>query len=318
VGDYCDNRGGLTAGRAVGYWNIDVVTAGNYELDLRRWPVESKLPLNAGYGPDFKRGQRGQRAVAAANLQIAGANYTLDSQPDDTHITFRVSLKAGRQHLSTRLLDAKDQTLCSAMYVKLTRLPESATVELTPESAREPKGVARSVAPVHNAIPPKPLKLAKDDILMADFEGQDFGDWIATGDAFKSGPTDTKGRIVGFQGQRVLDTFIANGSDKPTGTLTSPEFTIDRKRINFLTGGGKTRDKTCMNLLVDGKVVRTAVGTATKNSANRKILRWMSWDVSELQGKPARLQIVDDHSGGWGHIVVDHIYRSNGTPQSAE
>ncbi|MCP4855836.1 MAG: arylsulfatase [Fuerstiella sp.] len=316
VGDYCDNRGGLTAGRAVGYWNVDVETAGSYELNLRRWPVESKLPLNAGYGADFKEGSRGLRPVAAANLQIAGANYTLDSKTDDTHVTFRVRLKAGRQQLHTRLLDAKDQTLCSAMYVKLTRLPDSAEVELTPESDREPTGIARAASSVRNTVPAKPVKLAKDDILMADFEGKDFGDWTAAGDAFESGPTDPKGRIVGFQGRGVLDTYVANGSDRPTGTLTSPEFTIDRKRINFLIGGGKTPQKTCVNLLVDGKDVRTAVGAATKNAANQKILQWVSWDLSELQGKSARIQIVDQHSAGWGHIVVDHVYRSNQSPSA--
>ena len=318
VGDYCDNRGGLTKGTAVGYWNVEVESDGDYELELRRWPAESKLPLNAGYGPDFKRGQRGQRPVAAANLQIGGANYTLDSQADDTHVTFRVTLKAGRQQLGTRLLDANDQTLCSAMYVKLTRLADSEKIELTPESDRKPKGTARAVLTGRSAVPAKPVQLASDDILMADFEGRDFGDWTATGDAFKSGPTDTKGRIVGYQGRRVLDTFIANGSDRSVGTLTSPEFTIDRKRINFLIGGGKTPARTCVNLLVGDRPVRTAVGTATKNSANRKILRWVSWDVSDLEGKPACIQVVDEHSGGWGHIVVDHIYRSNRPPRGQE
>ncbi len=311
VGDYCDNRGGLTQGTAVGYWNVDIETDGVYELELRRWPAESKLPLNAGYGPDFKRGQRGQRPVAAANVQVAGTNYTLDSEADDTHVTFRVSLKAGRQQLTARLLDAEDQTLCSAMYVKVTRLTDSANVEVTPESDRRPQGNARTTPSVRTAAPAKPIKLAKDDILMADFEGTNFGEWTATGDAFKTGPTDTKGRIVGFQGRRVLDTFIANESDKPTGTLTSPEFTIDRKRVNFLIGGGKTPEKTCVNLVIDAKVALTAVGAATKDEAGKKILRWASWDVSKFAGKPARIQIVDQHSGGWGHIVVDHVYRSN-------
>jgi hypothetical protein len=37
--------------------------------------------------------------------------------------------------------------------------------------------------------------------------------------------------------------------DKTTGTLTSPEFLIQRKYIRFLTGGGFP-GKTRMNLLV--------------------------------------------------------------------
>ena len=200
------------------------------------------------------------------------------------------------------------------MYVKLTRLSDSAQVALTPPSDRKAQGVTQVTSSTRNVDSAKPVTHAKDDILMADFEGQDFGDWIATGDAFKSGPTNTKSRVVGFQGKRVLDTFIANGSDKPTGTLTSPEFKVDRRRINFLIGGGKTPGKTCLNLIADGKTVRTAVGTATKDSANRKILRWVSWDVSEFKDQQARLQVVDQHSGGWGHIVVDHVYRSDQSP----
>ncbi|PHQ37016.1 arylsulfatase [Rhodopirellula bahusiensis] len=316
VGDYCDSRSGLTKGTAVGYWNVDAAKAGIYELEFRRWPAESKLPLNVGYGLDFKQGQKGQRPVVAANLQIGGANYTLDCIAEETHVTFRVNLKVGQQRLSTRLLDASDQTLCSAMYVKLTRLPDSVKVELTPESVRKPKDTAHAASPFPNPSPARPVTLAKDDILMADFEGKDFGDWEATGDAFTSGPTEAKSRIVGFQGHGVLDTFIANGSDRPTGTLTSPEFTIDRKQINILIGGGKTPDKTCVNLLVDGKPVRTAIGSATKNAANQKILRWVIWDVSELEGMSARIQIVDQHSGEWGHIVVDQIYRSNQKPSA--
>ena len=197
------------------------------------------------------------------------------------------------------------------MYVKLTRLPDSDEITLTPQSDRRPTEIARFASPASSAAPAKPVKLAKDDILMADFEGNDFGEWEATGDAFLNGPTDTKGRVIGHQGKGVLDTFIANESDKPTGTLTSPEFTIDRMRINFLIGGGKTPEKTCVNLLVCGKVVRTAVGNATKDTGRKKIMRWISWDVSELNGKLARIQIVDQLPGGWGHVVVDHIYRSH-------
>ena len=202
------------------------------------------------------------------------------------------------------------------MYVKLTQLPVSTKLELTRETDRKPQGVARIPPPAQDMIAATPVKLANDDILMADFENKTFGDWEATGEAFQSGPTSTKGRIEGFQGKRVLDTFLANGSDQPTGTLTSPEFIIDRGRINFLIGGGKTANKTCVNLLIDDQVVRTAVGTATKNTANKKVLRWVSWDVSKLQRKKARIQVVDERSSGWGHIVVDHIYRSNRPPSS--
>ncbi|MCA9086855.1 MAG: hypothetical protein KDA81_22515, partial [Planctomycetaceae bacterium] len=59
--------------------------------------------------------------------------------------------------------------------------------------------------------------------------------------------------------------------------------------------------KTCINLVVDGKTVRTATG---KNTDQMEV---HSWDVSELRGKTARLEIIDHHSGGWGHTDIDRI-----------
>ncbi len=63
------------------------------------------------------------------------------------------------------------------------------------------------------------------------------------------------------------------------------------------TGAGAT----AVNLLVDGEVVRTASGR------NSEQLEWVSWDVSPLRGRQARIEIVDRNSGGWGHVLADEI-----------
>ena len=34
---------------------------------------------------------------------------------------------------------------------------------------------------------------------------------------------------------------------------------------------------------------------------------WQSWDTSEFEGKDVAFQIVDEATGGWGHISVDQI-----------
>ena len=57
--------------------------------------------------------------------------------------------------------------------------------------------------------------------------------------------------------------------------------------------------QTSVNLLVDGQVVRSATG------ANSENLDWTSWDLSDLQGRQAQIQIVDHSTGGWGHILAD-------------
>jgi len=138
--------------------------------------------------------------------------------------------------------------------------------------------------------------------VIADFEGKDYGDWKTTGEAF--GPRPAPGRlgdqnpVDGYLGHGLVNSFYHG--DATTGTLTSPEFQIDHPDLNFLIGGGSQKD-TRMDLLVDGKVVRTASG----DDAER--LAWKSWDVHEFQYQKAVLQIVDHATGGWGHINVDQI-----------
>src|SRR5262249_37665680 len=95
-----------------------------------------------------------------------------------------------------------------------------------------------------------------------------------------------------------------------TGKLISPDFKIDRKHINFLIGGGKYPGQTCINLIVDGKVLRTATGPNDVAGGTER-LDWEGWDVTDLAGKSATLQIVDERMGGWGHINVDHIVQSD-------
>ncbi len=153
--------------------------------------------------------------------------------------------------------------------------------------------------------------LAADDILIADFEGNDYGNWRITGQAF--GPKPAQGtlpnqmEISGYRGKGLVSSYY--GGDGTTGKAVSPAFEIQRKFINFLIGGGMNPGQTCMNLIVDGKTVRTATGPNDKPGGSEK-LAWAGWDVSDFMGKQAVLEIVDTHTGGWGHINVDHIFQS--------
>jgi sucrose-6-phosphate hydrolase SacC (GH32 family) len=153
------------------------------------------------------------------------------------------------------------------------------------------------------------------DIVLADFEGKDYGAWKTTGEAFGSGPAQgtlpRQMRVEGFQGKGLVNSFY--GGDKSTGTLTSPEFKIERKFITFLIGGGGIERETCMNLLVGGKVVRTATGPNILEGGSEELAP-SSWDVAEFAGKTAQIQIVDNATGGWGHINVDQIVLSDKKP----
>jgi fructan beta-fructosidase len=155
------------------------------------------------------------------------------------------------------------------------------------------------------------LARAQDDILIADFEGKDYGDWTTTGTAFGPGPAQGvlpgQMAVSGYLGHGLVNSFY--GGDAATGTLTSPEFKIQRHYINFLIGGGMHPGETCINLLVDGKTARTATGPNDRPGGTEN-LDWRTWDVDGLQGKMARIEIVDRATGGWGHINIDQITQS--------
>ncbi|WP_416984421.1 GH32 C-terminal domain-containing protein [Streptomyces sp. T028] len=150
---------------------------------------------------------------------------------------------------------------------------------------------------------------------LADFEGSTYtspiGDWTATGEAFGTGPAQgtlpDQGQVSGYLGNGLVNSYL-NG-DATTGTLTSPTFTIDKKYLDFLIGGGyhpaSSDAPTAVELIVDGQVVRSATGS------NGEALSWASWDLSDLQGKQAQIKVVDANTGGWGHINLDQVVLSD-------
>lgn len=146
---------------------------------------------------------------------------------------------------------------------------------------------------------------------LADFEGGTYGNWTVTGDAFGTAPAGGshagQQEVTGFLGSGLANSFLYG--DSTTGSLTSPEFTIERNYVNFLIGGGNhpanQADPTAVELLVDGKSVRSATGH------DGEALNWDSWDVRELIGRKAQIKIVDGNTSGWGHINVDHIVLSD-------
>ena len=156
------------------------------------------------------------------------------------------------------------------------------------------------------------LSPAADDILIADFESETYDDWQVKGEAFGPGPAEGtlpgQMQVSGYEGERLVNSFFKG--DKTIGTLTSPAFGIERDYLNFLIGGGAHPGETCINLMVGGEVARTATGPNDRPGGS-EALDWMTWDVRDLKGKTVVLQIVDRHTGGWGHINVDHILQSD-------
>ncbi|TWU31989.1 glycoside hydrolase family 32 protein [Novipirellula artificiosorum] len=153
---------------------------------------------------------------------------------------------------------------------------------------------------------------AQDDILINSFETANYGEWRVEGEAFGTSPAQGtlpgQMQVTGFEGKGLVNSYL--GGDKSKGKLTSPEFTIERDFIKFLIGGGGHEGKTCINLIIAGEIVQSATGPNLQPGGS-EFLNWENWDVQDRKGQKAILQIVDDSSGGWGHINVDQILQSH-------
>jgi len=158
----------------------------------------------------------------------------------------------------------------------------------------------------------KPAKRPRRDLEFEDWSSEKYTRWTVEGTAFGAGPVkrsempDYQGDVGGDTDRIVNSHASAPGSDVcgkdgATGKLTSRPFRIKRRFIQFWIGGGAHAGKTCLNLLVDGKVVHSATG----RNDNRMSLQY--FDVRRLKGKEAVIEIVDAETGGWGNIGVGRI-----------
>ncbi len=152
----------------------------------------------------------------------------------------------------------------------------------------------------------------RPQIVFEDFSKTNYEGWKVTGTAFGVGPMLAKELPDRYKSANPVGASFVNShqsragedsvnADKHIGTLLSREFKIERNFINFWIGGGNHPGKTCLNLLIDGQVALSETG---RNSLQ---LRKASFNVKRFAGKTAQIQILDQETGGWGHITVDHI-----------
>ncbi|WP_329000393.1 non-lysosomal glucosylceramidase [Kribbella sp. NBC_00709] len=159
----------------------------------------------------------------------------------------------------------------------------------------------------------------RPDILFETWDRTTYDGWTVTGDAFGAGPVTAAETPDGFRRPFGLRTELnvsgrfvtsynfraAGDPDGYTGSLTSRDFVIERRFVTAWVGGGHHQGETCLNVVVDGEVVASTAGTDIEP------LTAVSMDVGKYAGRQAHLQIVDNNTGGWGHVNVDRIIFSD-------
>lgn len=91
-------------------------------------------------------------------------------------------------------------------------------------------------------------------------------------------------------------------SDDFMGTIESPVVVLDAPAIQLRVCGGKGQKVYVALCTADGKEILFARGE------NNQVMKQLTWDVpANYLGQPLFFRVVDQATGGWGHIIVDHI-----------
>ncbi|MBN2474935.1 MAG: PD40 domain-containing protein [Pirellulales bacterium] len=115
------------------------------------------------------------------------------------------------------------------------------------------------------------------------------------------------------QGEYYLTTLERTGprTDEMTGVMESPVFVLDGPAVSFLVGGGNHRDTYVALCTKDGKEVFQARGQ------NTETLFRATWDAEDLLGRRVFLRVVDQNTGGWGHVSFDDFSASGRIDEEA-
>ncbi len=145
----------------------------------------------------------------------------------------------------------------------------------------------------------KPLNL--------DFENGTLDNWTAIGDAFAGQPIKGdsptargRGMASHHRGEYWIGGFESTLSDEPQGTLTSAPFTVKRIFASFRIAGGSS-NKTRVEL------VRRDTGRVifSRSGDNTETLKPVVVELLPHIGKEIFVRLVDESSGGWGHVNFD-------------
>ena len=107
--------------------------------------------------------------------------------------------------------------------------------------------------------------------------------------------------VIGNIGPGFLTSYHPTERDIPTGSATSPEFVAEADEyLAFLIAGGRGNGVGA-RLLSDGEEV------AVWRGHNTEWFKPVIYSLAEHTSKTLQLQLFDNESGHWGHIMLDHV-----------
>ena len=102
------------------------------------------------------------------------------------------------------------------------------------------------------------------------------------------------------QGQFWIGGYERRG-DEARGTLTSVPFKVTHPFASFLVGGGPQPETRVELVRADTRRGRLPAPRATTTEDMKRVVV----DLTPHLGQKIFIRLVDDHSGGWGHVNFD-------------
>ncbi len=186
-------------------------------------------------------------------------------------------------------------TLTLAEYDILQKKP---LVQPPPAEAGKP--------PVAPLLPLLPV-LPNGEVIVCEFEDPNWilksAGWTNEGPAFQGdlagGTRGMRRRVGSFQGAVFLTT--QGKSEAETGRVVSPNFPLELDFLAVTMSGGRFPQRVGVNLWIGEELVRSVTGN------NDDYFETVALDVREFRGRMARVELIDQHSGIWGHLNLDRI-----------
>lgn len=110
-----------------GVWHVQVFTAGEYEIELRRWPFHTAKALGSEGPRQTINGRLLTHSVKLiptreAILTLNGNEQRVATNPDVSGVKFHITLNRGPALLQGWFSDGQGKDLCGAYYARVIRL----------------------------------------------------------------------------------------------------------------------------------------------------------------------------------------------------
>jgi len=139
------------------------------------------------------------------------------------------------------------------------------------------------------------------------FEDGTLRGWSAKGEVWKGGPIEgdtvtprRPGQASQHAGRFWVGGYERTKSDAGQGMLTSEPFEVTHPWGSFLVGGGsQSVTRVELGQAADGEIFFTASGREVED------MRAVAVNLTKQRSKKIFIRVVDESSGGWGHVNFD-------------